>query len=347
VNRALCYMLEVREQDLLEQPCREALGQPAGDESLALFEQLLAGEKAAPHDSELYGRNGRCTPVAISAALLSNYLGEAVGCVYLFQDITRRKEIEALYKQLEELYDQLRAVNQLKNDLADMIVHDLRTPLTSLITGLQTVELLGNLNDDQQEFLNISVDGGLTLLGMINDLLDISRMEEGSLHLKYEEVVVVDLVERALKQVTSLAEHKNLTLVRDIAPDLPVLSADEDKLQRILMNLLGNAVKFTPFNGTISVAARLANQEADGEPAMLFSVTDTGEGIPEEAFERIFEKFAQVETRQAGRKMSSGLGLTFCKMAVEAHGGRIWVDSELGKGSTFSFTIPLRPAKDE
>jgi signal transduction histidine kinase len=133
-------------------------------------------------------------------------------------------------------------------------------------------------------------------------------------------------------------------------------------LLRILVNLLGNAVKFTPAGGTITVSARrlerLAQQNdpersaqadaihagASAEMApneVVFAVADTGEGIPEEAFERIFEKFGQVETRAAGRKTSTGLGLTFCKMAVEAHGGRIWVESELDKGSVFSFTIPV------
>jgi signal transduction histidine kinase len=107
-------------------------------------------------------------------------------------------------------------------------------------------------------------------------------------------------------------------------------------VRRTLVNLLGNAVKFTPAGGRITASVQ-RTQDTDG---LLFCVEDTGEGIPSDAFERIFEKFGQVETRGAGRKMSTGLGLTFCKMAVEAHGGRIWVESELGKGSRFLFTIP-------
>jgi two-component system sensor histidine kinase/response regulator len=103
------------------------------------------------------------------------------------------------------------------------------------------------------------------------------------------------------------------------------------------VNLLGNAIKFTPEGGMVTVTAH----RSDTAKAMLFSVTDTGEGIPPEAFERIFEKFGQVESRQAGRKMSTGLGLTFCKMVLEAHGGRIWVESEIGKGSIFRCVVPL------
>ena len=335
-NEALIRMLDTPEKALLEQPCREALGLPAGEDILALFALLLSGETTVSRDSTLTSRSGTSTPVAISVALLSDYLGEVAGCVCLLQDITRRKEVEALYQRLEDTHEQLTTVNQLKNDLASMIVHDLRTPLTSVISGLQTMEMLGDLNEDQTEFLNISIEGGLTLLGMINDLLDISRLEEGSLRLKYAEVQANSLLDDALRQVTSLASHKNLNLVSDIAPNLPPLAADVDKLERTLVNLLGNAIKFTPAGGTITLSMR----PAEDEPALIFAVTDTGEGIPPDAFDRIFEKFGQVETRKAGQKMSTGLGLTFCKMVVEAHGGRIWVESEIGKGSTFSFTIP-------
>ncbi len=113
---------------------------------------------------------------------------------------------------------------------------------------------------------------------------------------------------------------------------------------RTLTNLLGNAIKFTPHGGSVTLLIDL-EREDEIITGVWFAVSDTGEGIPREAFERIFEKFGQVENRREGRKMSTGLGLTFCKMAVEAHGGRIWVESEIGKGSTFQFVIPLENAK--
>jgi PAS domain S-box-containing protein len=323
-NPALCRMLGVEEGEITARPCQEALGEPAGPAVLALCAQALSDETVAVEcDSDLLHTAGHATPVAIGAASLHDYLGQTVGCVALFQDITRQKQIESLSK--------------LKDDLTHMIVHDLRTPLTSLTCGLQTVEVLGELNDDQREFLNMAIQGGETLLGMINDLLDTSKMEDGSMKLDYSNPAAEFLVERAVGQVAQLAREKGLTLHTEIAPDLPILWADEEKLRRTLVNLLGNAIKFTPAGGTITIAVQRSAQE----PAIRFSVTDTGEGIPREAFERIFEKFGQVETRKAGRKLSTGLGLTFCKMTAEAHGGRIWVESELGKGSTFSFTLPL------
>lgn len=116
-------------------------------------------------------------------------------------------------------------------------------------------------------------------------------------------------------------------------------------MRRILVNLLANALKFTPSNGVVTVMANqtndLENSTRNDRPGIVISVSDTGEGIPPEDRERIFEKFGQVESRRAGRKMSTGLGLTFCKLAVEAHGGHIWVESEMGKGSTFHFSLPL------
>ena len=240
----------------------------------------------------------------------------------------------SLRAQLQDKYNQLSELEKLRDSLTGMIVHDLRTPLTSLLTGLQTVEMVGELNDEQKEIFQLSIDGGEQLLAMINDLLDVSKMEDGSMTLDRQLVAVPALVQGALRQVSSLAHDKEILLLPHLAPDLPPLFLDENKLTRTLVNLLGNAIKFTPVGGAVNVSASKTGEEC------VFSVRDNGEGIPREAFARIFEKFGQVETRQAGRKMSTGLGLTFCKLVVEAHGGRIWVESEIGQGSTFFCALP-------
>jgi signal transduction histidine kinase len=241
-----------------------------------------------------------------------------------------------LLAEVQRSYQRLQELERLRDDLTGMIVHDLRTPLTGLLTGMQTVPLAGDLNEVQSEMVALAVEGGQTLLGMINDLLDISKMEDGSLALEVADLDATDLIEGVVGQVAPLARNKDISLIIKIAPDVPPFRGDEDKLRRTLVNLVGNAIKFTPAGGTITLVAQLDAEEN----ALVFSVRDTGEGIPEESFGRIFEKFGQVESRKAGRKMSTGLGLTFCRMAVEAHGGRIWVESELGIGSTFSFTVP-------
>ena len=237
--------------------------------------------------------------------------------------------------RLRKAYQDLQRLEELRDSLTDMIVHDLRQPLQALIGGLATLPVMGELNEGQTEFLQMSVDGGHTLLGMINDLLDISKMESGTLQLECGLVDPRHVVEQAARQVWNLAREKGVEIRTEVPDSQPEIRADGEKLRRVLVNLLGNAIKFTPSGGTVTICTR-----ADGPVEICFRVADTGEGIPKEAFGRIFEKFGQVEDRKEGRKNSTGLGLTFCKMAVEAHGGRIWVESEMGHGSVFSFTLP-------
>jgi two-component system sensor histidine kinase/response regulator len=242
-----------------------------------------------------------------------------------------------LFEQLQQNYERLQELEKSRDDLTNMIVHDMRTPLTALIAGMATLEVMGRLNADQREVMDIATAGGDTLLGMINDLLDVEKLESGTLQLDHSALSAGELVVSAVAQVAPLAASKQLTLARQISADLPPLSGDEGKLRRTLVNLLGNAIKFTPTGGTVTVDARCS----EDEQSIVFSVSDTGEGIPAESFARIFEKFGQVESRKGGRMMSTGLGLTFCRLAVEAHSGHIGVESAPGAGSTFRFTIPL------
>ncbi|HEV7239224.1 MAG TPA: hybrid sensor histidine kinase/response regulator [Thermoanaerobaculia bacterium] len=236
-----------------------------------------------------------------------------------------------LYAQLQDNYKRLQEVEKLRDDMRNMIVHDLRTPLTAVIIGMEMLEKFGALNETQQELIAIAGGGGKTLLGMINDLLDVEKMEAGSMQLRYVELSAAALVAGAIEQVAALAGNGQIKLATEIASDLPDFSGDENKLSRTLVNLIANAIRFAPA-GTVTITV----SPADGE-TIRFAVRDTGAGIPAEAFERIFEKFGQLDS---GRQVGTGLGLAFCKLAVEAHGGQIQVASTVGVGSTFSFTIP-------
>ena len=278
---------------------------------------LLSGE-AARAEEGLRRRDGSLLPAATLASPIITARG-LEGAVVTFADTSERKQAD-----------------DLRSDLTGMIVHDLRTPLTSLLSGLRALQFVGGHAAEEQEILENAIGGGETLLGMINDLLDIGKWEAGSLTLDRRPLAPADLIEYALAQTAFLARQNGLRVARHLAPDLPRVDGDEDKLRRALVNLLGNAVKFTPRGGIVTVAA---TYDA-AEKAVIFAVGDTGEGIPAHAVKRIFDKFGQVESRKAGRKMSTGLGLTFCKLVAEAHGGRIWVESKLGKGSRFLFTIP-------
>ena len=264
--------------------------------------------------------------------------------VLAMEDVTERRRIHDLelrfMSELQESYRRLQELEKLRDDITHMIIHDLRTPLTSVIGGMQTLEVVGDLNTDQREMLDIALLGGETLLGMINDLLDVEKMESGSMPLDYAVQSPAGLVASAVRQIAWLAESNKLTLISKIGAELPPLWGDENKLRRTLVNLLGNAIKFTPSGGTITIDASYSVETR----SILFAVSDTGEGIPAESYERIFEKFSQVATRQGGRTLSTGLGLTFCKLTVEAHGGHIAVESVLGQGSTFRVTLPVSSA---
>ncbi len=242
----------------------------------------------------------------------------------------RDREI-VLFEQLQTNYKRLQEVERLRDDMRNMIVHDLRTPLTAVIVGVEMLEKDGALNEMQHEIMAIAAGGGRTLLGMINDLLDVEKLESGATQLRYDQLSAAALVAGAVEQVASLAVEGETTLITEIAPGLPPFPGDEKKLSRTLVNLIANAIKFTPA-GTVTVSVSQADHEN-----IRFAIRDTGDGIPSDAFERIFEKFGQLDSSKVG----TGLGLAFCKLAVEAHGGRIKVESTLGAGSTFSFNIPL------
>lgn len=241
----------------------------------------------------------------------------------------------ALFEQLQENFAKLQEVEQLRDDMRNMIVHDLRTPLSAVILGVELLESHGALNESQRELMTVAARGGRTLLAMVNDLLDVEKMESGSAHLELVPLAATELVARALEQVSPLAIEGQTEVITEIALGLRPFPGDENKLTRTLVNLIANAIKFTR-------AGRVTISVSEDENNILFAIRDTGDGIPTAAFERIFEKFGQLDSRRAG----TGFGLAFCKLAVEAHGGHIKVESTPSAGSTFSFTIPLtaRPA---
>ena len=280
---------------------------------------LRTGEVTRRDDDLLWRRDGTSFPAATLASPIRTEYGLR-GLVVTFSDVSERKQVETL-----------------RDDLTGMIVHDLRTPLTTLLSGVRTLKFVGDRDPAETEILDNAIVGGETLLAMVNDLLDIGKFESGSLVLDKWPLQPADVIEYALTQTAPLAKLNGLKVARNLPAGLPTIVADQDKLRRALINLLGNAVKFTPRGGIVTVAA--SYDAAEG--VVTFAVGDTGEGIPAQSVKRIFDKFGQVESRKAGRKMSTGLGLTFCKLVAEAHGGRIWVESKLGKGSRFLFTIPV------
>ncbi len=232
------------------------------------------------------------------------------------------------------------ALGRLRDDLTHMLIHDLRGPLSSILTSLQLMQEMTPagkpLEPDMQDVLKLARGSGQRLLEMINALLDIARMESGAVPLQCEAVSPEELLSGAIERLRPAANAASLRLVPDVAPGLPELSVDVPLIGRVLDNLGDNAVKFSP-NGA---AVRFWAQASATPPGVLFGVSDQGPGIPAEAQNHLFEKFHHLPNAQ-GRRMGTGLGLAFCRMAVEAHGGEIWVESAVGKGSTFVVRLPM------
>jgi signal transduction histidine kinase len=254
------------------------------------------------------------------------------GALLVLRDITEAKESE-----------------RLRQDLTNMIVHDLRSPLSSVMASIElmTKGVAGVLPAQQRNVLLIAYNSAVQMLDMINALLDISRLESGRLPLELKPCSMRPLLDRAVERLASLAQERNMLIQYDIADDLAPTLADGDLIVRVIQNLLGNALKFSGRGSTVLIRAiaadRASRASADAEivPALSgfvsIAVVDCGVGIAPEDQEMIFAKFGQVGERRGG----SGLGLTFCKLVVEAHGGQIWVDSHVGEGSTFFFTLPV------
>jgi signal transduction histidine kinase len=214
--------------------------------------------------------------------------------------------------------------------------HELRTPLNAVIGFSEVLEdeLFGPLNDRQTDYVSDILSSGRHLLSLINDILDLAKVEAGHMELEFGTMRVPDVLEQGVTMVRERAMTHGIELRTDIEDSMPPIRADERKVRQVVFNLLSNAVKFTESGGTVTAAARRSD---DG---IEVSVRDTGIGISAEARERIFEEFEQASSTHEG----TGLGLALARRFIELHGGRIWVESEPGRGSTFTFTVPLDPA---
>jgi PAS domain S-box-containing protein len=291
----------------LHEPCRDLLG--------ADCENLRSGSTLT-YESHLKARSGKFTPVEVNVSRVD--LGDSASLQWIMRDNTARKELDAL-----------------REDLTAMIYHDLRSPLSNIVSSL---DMLGTIlpidsNPSLKSIYNIANRSTDRMQRLISSLLDINRLEAGQPITNQKAVEVKGLVDNALASVQPLLDGKQQTLDVRLAGILPAIWVDEDMARRVLINILENGIKFTPGRGQLSISVE---PEDDW---VRFSVQDSGPGIPMEERDKIFQKFVRLQTERFTKGL--GLGLAFCRLAVEAHGGRIWVDGKSGEGSTFSFTLPV------
>jgi len=232
---------------------------------------------------------------------------------------------------------ELQQLQQQKDTLVNTLVHDLRQPLTALITGLSSLSVSDNLPDKHtRATVAIAQEAATMLLNMVNDLLDVARLESGASLIHKISVAPADFINPAIRQLEPLAEHEQVSLHTEIPDDIPQIMGDPNRLQRVIYNLVGNAIKYSG-GGSVVIKALLTTTHT-----LRIAVSDNGPGISPADQSRIFDKFARGETGSAtSGRTSTGLGLYFCKLIIEAHGGTIGLTSKPGQGTTFTFSLPL------
>ncbi|MBI3795653.1 MAG: PAS domain S-box protein [Deltaproteobacteria bacterium] len=319
VNRGLETMLGWSRTEMIGQSYQRFHTPPSLRTEEERIRRVRAGEKVSSiAEIELVHKDGTVIPVEAHTRFMRNPDGKAIGVLAILRDITKR-----------------RAVDQMKDEFVSVVSHELRTPLTSIrgALGLLTSGLVGALPDKGQRMLEIALNNTDRLIRLINDILDIERMQSGKVTLQCKLCDAALLLGQAVDEMQAMADKAGVTLA--LAPQSLRLWADPDRLVQTLTNLLSNAIKFSPPGGTVSVRVVRQDKEA------ICTVQDQGRGIPADKLETIFERFQQVDTSDARHKGGTGLGLAICRSIVQQHGGRIWVESRVGTGSTFSFTVPL------
>jgi two-component system, NtrC family, sensor histidine kinase GlrK len=252
-------------------------------------------------------------------------------------DTSSLPEVSALIRAFNSMCDRLRDVDRMKSEFFSTMSHELRTPLTSIKEGTSLLldGVGGPTTDKQKKLLSIISAESRRLIELVNSVLDLSKMEAGMMTYRLEPGSLAPLIHQAVSEIGPLAESKKISLATKVEEGMPLTRFDGERLLQVLRNLLGNAVKFTPDGGNVTVSARMVNREVE------VSVIDTGPGIPSNSLTAIFNKFEQGPPTGPRGMRGTGLGLAISKHIILSHGGRIWAESELGRGSTFIFVLPL------
>ncbi len=339
VNPSYCTIVGYLEAELLALTFHD-ITHPADLKSdLQGFEQMLAGQlRSFQMEKRYITKQGTIVPVIINTAPIRDHNGELLYVVGHTQDIRDRLKVE-----------------RMKDEFVSVVSHELRTPLTSIRGALGILEsgIFNDRPEKAQHMLKIALNNSDRLVRLVNDILDLERLESGKVRLVMEPCPVTSLMSQAIDGVQAIADQSTITL--SLTPLSAILWAAPDAIIQTLTNLLSNAIKFSSSGDTVWLKAEMGNGWGTDEAnqpnssalsipksaAILFSIADQGRGIPPDKLELIFEQFQQVDVSDSREKGGTGLGLAICRNIVQQHGGQIWVESTLGKGSTFYFTLPL------
>lgn len=319
-------MMNPAAEKLLGVSQKEKSGRPVTENSKE--EQLISLIKSqgSSEDKEIELMSAQAETKRVlraSSAVIENENGQTVGMVSVLSDITRQKELD-----------------QLKSNFVANVSHELRTPLVAMDKSISLIlnKDAGPLTETQEQFLSVAQRNLKRLSNLINDLLDLSKLEAGKIEIRRESASVEKIITESTEALSGWLKAKSIEMVKRIQGGLPPVSADPARIIQVLNNLIGNAIKFTPNNGVITVEAGLAPQAS----CLEVSVKDTGIGVAKEDLPKLFDKFYQAGGERVATDISgTGIGLSIAKEIVELHGGKIWAESEKGQGAKFSFTLPI------
>ncbi|MGB8313930.1 MAG: ATP-binding protein, partial [Aestuariivirga sp.] len=334
VNKQMEALTGCTRDELIGAPFKSCFTDPERAE--AGIKRVLSEKSVTDYELTARARNGKQTVVSYNATTFYDRNRTLQGVFAAARDVTEGKRVEMELKQAKAAAE---SANRTKSDFLASMSHEIRTPMNAII-GIADLLAKTALSPEQDKYVQIFRRAGDNLLNLINDILDLSKVEASQLELERTGFSLRDHLEIVMEMVAPRAQEKRLTLECDIATDVPTeLVGDPTRLRQVLLNLLGNAIKFTP-SGEVSL--RVKRDAGSSLPtALQFTVSDSGIGIAREKLDQVFERFTQADTSTTRRFGGSGLGLTISKRLVELMGGRIWVESEVEKGSVFSFTVPF------
>lgn len=290
-----------------------------------VFQEVLEHNFHPHYQNPILTKLGEERMIAWSNTVLQDIAGKAIGTISIGEDITERYTID-----------------RMKAEFISVVSHELRTPLTSMQAALSLLneKIIDPLSEEGEVTIQIATEGTDRLVRLVNDILDLERLESGKVRLETHLCNVDDLVNTAVAQMQEMANQAEIMLEASLC-HLQV-TVDSDRLIQVLSNLLSNAVKFSPQHSVVRLSVEPHTPE-NNPSFLLFAVRDEGRGIPADQLESIFDRFHQVDASDSRKKGGTGLGLAICRSIVQQHGGEIWVESTVGQGSTFYFTIPMKP----
>jgi PAS domain S-box-containing protein len=334
VNKQMEALTDCTRDELIGAPFKDYFTDPERAE--AAIKLVLSQKKVTDFELTACARDGKQTVVSYNATTFYDRNRTLQGVFAAARDVTERKLVEAELKQAKAVAE---SASRTKSDFLASMSHEIRTPMNAIM-GIADLLAKTALTPEQDKYVQIFRRAGDNLLNLINDILDLSKVEASQLELERTGFSLNDLLEKVTEIVAGRAQEKGLALLFDIAPDVPPdLVGDPTRLRQVLLNLIGNAIKFTE-SGQVSL--RVTSEKDVSVPtALRFTVSDTGIGIPSEKLGRVFERFTQADSSTTRRFGGSGLGLTISKRLVELMGGRVWAESEVGEGSVFAFAVPF------